>query len=147
MSDNGEKVGRGKPPAHTQFKRGQSGNPRGRPKKIPRAEVPSQILEDFRFVAQMEVVLKTVKGPQKVPSYIAVIYSLTQRALAGQPTALRMYFEFLGRAYKDNVKQDPILYLIDNGIHDQLVTMLEEDQRQELFAHLARRSNKPRTSR
>lgn len=34
MSDEGEayRVGRGRPPLHTQFKTGQSGNPRGRPK-------------------------------------------------------------------------------------------------------------------
>ncbi len=29
---NNHEVGYGKPPKHTQFKKGQSGNPRGRPK-------------------------------------------------------------------------------------------------------------------
>lgn len=33
MSDSDYPVGRGKPPRHTQFKKGQSGNPAGRPKK------------------------------------------------------------------------------------------------------------------
>jgi hypothetical protein len=33
MNDDDDKVGYGKPPKHTRFKKGQSGNPRGRPPK------------------------------------------------------------------------------------------------------------------
>ena len=33
--DKGYSVGYKKPPQHTQFKPGQSGNPKGRPKKVP----------------------------------------------------------------------------------------------------------------
>jgi len=40
MSDDrnkdGEPVGYRKPPKHTRFKKGKSGNPRGRPRKIPK---------------------------------------------------------------------------------------------------------------
>lgn len=147
MSDDDEKVGRGKPPKHTRFQPGQSGNRKGRPRKVPRAEVPSQILEDVRLVAQMEVVIKTAKGPQKVPGAVAVFYGLMKRALDGQPTALRIFLALLERAYGDNVKLDPILYLADYGLNDRLMTGLDENQRAELHAHLARRSKKPRASR
>ena len=42
MSENKRdyEVGRGKPPVHTRFKKGQSGNPRGpRPKNLPAAVI------------------------------------------------------------------------------------------------------------
>jgi hypothetical protein len=35
MSERDYEVGRGKPPVHSRFKKGQSGNPRGRPKNLP----------------------------------------------------------------------------------------------------------------
>lgn len=146
MNDD-ENVGHGKPPKHAQFKPGRSGNPKGRPRKIPRAEVPSQILEDVRLVSQMEVVIKTPKGPQKVPGSVAVMYGLMKRALDGQPTSLRLYLDYLTRAYDDNVKLDPILYLVDAGIRSGLLPDLDEDKRAEFFAHVARRSRKGRMSR
>lgn len=146
-NDDDEKVGRGKPPKHAQFKPGQSGNRKGRPRKIPRAEVPSQILEDVRLVSQMEVVIKTAKGPQKVPGSVAVMFGLMKRALDGQPTSLRIYIDLLTRAYDDNVKLDPILYLADAGIRDRLLTDFDEDKRAEFFTHVARRSRKGRMSR
>ena len=42
MAENREntgKVGKGKPPKHTQFKPGQTGNPKGRPPKLPDLDI------------------------------------------------------------------------------------------------------------
>jgi hypothetical protein len=77
MSDSSYRVGRGRPPRQHQFKRGQSGNPAGRPKG---ARGLSQIV--------IEQLLKqvTVKenGKQiQVPALAAVASSVTFDALKG----------------------------------------------------------------
>ena len=48
MSDGEYVVGKGRPPKHTRFKKGQSGNPYGRPKKRKQdpAHDPSSILRE-----------------------------------------------------------------------------------------------------
>ncbi|MCW3476405.1 DUF5681 domain-containing protein [Limobrevibacterium gyesilva] len=48
MAERDYAVGRGRPPRHTQFKKGQSGNPAGRPKgaRNLRAEMLQELLSD-----------------------------------------------------------------------------------------------------
>jgi len=50
-------VGKGKPPKDKQFKPGQSGNPNGRPKKLPELD---KLLSDVFGADEMERVLKAV---------------------------------------------------------------------------------------
>lgn len=145
MSDNDEKVGRGKPPKHTRFKPGQSGNPKGRPREVPRAEVPSQILEDVRKVAKMEVVIKTANGPKTVPGSVAVLFAIMKGALDGRPTALRLFLDLLMKAYRDNVRLDPILHLVDGDA--RILRGVDKDEMEALWAALAERSRKPRRGR
>jgi hypothetical protein len=45
--DNDYEVGRGKPPAEFRFKKGQSGNPGGRPKRRPSKLDPGRILQSI----------------------------------------------------------------------------------------------------
>jgi hypothetical protein len=47
MKDNDYEVGRGKPPAEFYFKKGQSGNPGGRPKREPSKLDPGKILQSI----------------------------------------------------------------------------------------------------
>lgn len=62
--ENTGKVGKGKPPKHTRFKAGESGNPAGRPKKIPAIdELLADILseENSGLSAAREVIIALVK--------------------------------------------------------------------------------------
>lgn len=94
-SDNYE-VGFGKPPKTSQFKKGQSGNPMGRPKgRLNVSTLIHQLLEEKvmvvekgqeRSVQMMEVILrrmvnKAATGDLKA---IPMVLSLVDRALAGE---------------------------------------------------------------
>jgi hypothetical protein len=76
-------VGYGKPPRHTRFRKGQSGNPSGRPKG-------SRSLQDVVFKALNETVTITVNGRRKKLTKLEVaIMQLVNKAAAGDRHAIR----------------------------------------------------------
>jgi len=71
-------VGFGKPPKHTRFKKGQSGNPNGRPRKKP--DLYLELTEVLH-----ENVTVTVDGqPEKVTVQQALLLRLRDQALKGE---------------------------------------------------------------
>jgi hypothetical protein len=71
-------VGFGKPPKHTRFKKGRSGNPKGRPRKKP--DLYSELAKVLR-----EKVTITVDGqPEKVSVQQALLRRLRDEALRGE---------------------------------------------------------------
>lgn len=94
MSKNGSKdtghyeVGYRKPPVHSRFKKGQSGNPKGRKKK--------QGPDIFDLVPQYlnRPITMTMGGEeQRVTALEGMIASLVQKALRGDPKAFSMVME------------------------------------------------------
>ena len=84
-------VGYGKPPKHSQFKPGQSGNPAGRPKDS--RNVKTVLLE----IAQEEMTI-TENGESKVVSkQEALVRSLFARALNGDQQATRLLLKMWER--------------------------------------------------
>lgn len=86
---NGEayEVGYGKPPKSGQFKPGQSGNPRGRPKKVP---TMAEVLEKQ---LGRELTVSTSEGPQKMPVLEVVIAGQVKKAAAGDTRAAKVLLE------------------------------------------------------
>lgn len=71
-------VGYGKPPKHTRFKKGQSGNPKGRPRFVfEEDEAPLR-----RYL--LEPITVTIKGKKvKMPAIDVIVKSMVQKAAQG----------------------------------------------------------------
>jgi hypothetical protein len=82
----------GKPPKAHQFKKGQSGNPSGRPKG-------SVSLHD-RFLREAERMVKTKTGDKvvKMPKIEVIIRRLLDAAMQGKPDAQRLALAYFGQA-------------------------------------------------
>ena len=127
--EDDDRVGYRRPPKHTRFKKGQSGNPRGRPVKRPSADTPGEIGRVIREVSRM-----TVRGPQgeEVPMLQAQMMALANAGLKGKASAIKLFAELLALALEDNVARHPELKLIDEA---DLITI---NRRRRSKAKLAR---------
>ncbi len=85
-------VGRGRPPISTRFEKGKSGNPSGRPKKMPtfRTELLAELGE-----------LMPAGGGDRVSKQRAVIRKLIDAALGGNLRATGALFSILARLPED----------------------------------------------
>ncbi|MBX7528642.1 DUF5681 domain-containing protein [Qipengyuania vesicularis] len=86
-----EPVGYGNPPASTRFKKGRSGNPRGRPRNRHR-QIPHDTV-----LGQM-VTIKEDGRKRRVTAAEAFLLQLTQRGLAGDSAAARSSLEAIEKA-------------------------------------------------
>jgi hypothetical protein len=80
--DDNDRVGYCKPPKHTRFKPGQSGNPKG--KKKGTRNFSSQVMTTL----QMPVVLTDSGKPRKVTTSEAALLRLREKALKGDGQSL-----------------------------------------------------------
>jgi hypothetical protein len=86
MSDSYE-VGYGKPPKDTQFKKGSSGNPKGRPKKA--LDFDHALLRESRVY----VTLNENGRRHRVTKHELLIKQLLNKAIGGNIPAARFYFD------------------------------------------------------
>ena len=105
-----DKVGKGRPPKHAQFKGGVSGNPRGRPPRIPAAETESQMGKDLREIMRTTRIV----GGKRVTLQQALLMVAVQQALSGKVGHMRTVIELLRFAYRDNAARKPSLAYLDN---------------------------------
>ena len=96
-NDPPEAVGYGRPPKSGQFRKGQSGNPRGRPRK--KSNKPVSLAARFptrdalREEAGRQIAINDANGRQHVTVTQAVIGALALAALRGGVLAQRTYLE------------------------------------------------------
>lgn len=96
MSNNnndGHKVGYGKPPKKTQFKRGQSGNPKGRPKGTKNKKVT------FNAIMEMELNMNTPDGAKPVSFREAIFKIMQSKALNDKDIRMILKLVELDRVY------------------------------------------------
>ncbi len=86
-----EPIGYGKPPRSSQFTKGQSGNPKGRPRGRHR-EIPHDAI-----LGQM-VVVREDGRQRRVTAAEAFLLQLTQKGLAGDSAATRSLLEAIEKA-------------------------------------------------
>lgn len=107
MSDNEKppsyyEVGRGRPPKQSQWKKGQSGNPNGRPKKKPAEEI------DINKVLNTTVIVKKDGKKSSVTPFEATVRLLAKGAMEGDAVAIRKFIQ-LCEEY-DIIRIPPIIY-------------------------------------
>ena len=82
-------IGYGKPPPHTRFKKGQSGNPRGRP---PGAKNLKTLLTD---ALNEPVVVTENGGHRKITKREAIVTQLVNRSATADWRAVKILFDIL----------------------------------------------------
>ena len=111
-----------KPPLHTRFKKGQSGNPRGRPKKN---------LAALLVAALNEKVTATVDGKRKqVTKKEAVITQLVNKSASAELRATKMLIEMIRdiekKAEPSPAERSPFTPT-DKEVVQQLIARLRRD--------------------
>ena len=122
-TNNEGKVGYGRPPVHSRFKPGKSGNPRGRPKG-------SKSLESLsRELLSRKVTIQDGGVRRKVSLFEAVLLTSSQRALQGDHRAAKMILDLTQRVNEMSQVDDE--------------TPVSAAQDQELIADFLARQAKP----
>jgi hypothetical protein len=90
MTDH-DKVGYGKPPKHSRFKPGESGNPRGRPKGT------RNLRTDLRDELRERIPLREGQAEKRVSKQRALIKSLMAKAIKGDTRAANLLLTIMLR--------------------------------------------------
>jgi hypothetical protein len=89
-------VGYGKPPGHSRFKPGVSGNPRGRPKGSKNKATFEERMKAIAVEeAYREITVRDGNRQVRIPVMQAILRSLSLKAAGGNPTAQRMFVDLI----------------------------------------------------
>ncbi len=111
--DDSYRVGRGRPPKHSRFTKGRSGNPNGRPRKAREYLIPGQLRKDVLRVMQIRLNVKMPDGEQKLTVREAVLFALAKRAMSGDKVSyMKLWLQMQKEALDQNVAEHPELHNI-----------------------------------
>jgi hypothetical protein len=97
MADDYE-VGFGKPPKHTRFRKGQSGNLGGRPKGS------TNLQTEMKHLVVRKIKIKADGALQTIPTTRALCLAQIQKALGGDVRAFSKIVEIVGPEMVDELK-------------------------------------------
>lgn len=97
--DRNYEVGKGKPPKHTQFKKGQSGNQKGRPKGTKNVE------SALRAALERKVTVRENGGTRQVPFVEAFVHTLVEKALKGKTSDQIKLLQYLENAFPSLLRE------------------------------------------
>jgi hypothetical protein len=105
----GYTVGYGKPPKHCQFKKGHSGNRKGRPKGAGNKVTEESILTHIAREAYREVSVNDGTKTLTLPLVIISIRSLMQKAAKGDLRAINKALEMLEKVEEKGASDKAML--------------------------------------
>ncbi len=115
--DGGYEIGYAKPPQHTRFKPGRSGNPKGRPKGLRNFKT------DIQEVLSTPIDATIGGKKRKISSQFATLLKLVRRALDGDVRALGLLLS-LAQTYNAEEPAAPISGTSDNDL--ELLRVFED---------------------
>jgi hypothetical protein len=118
---DGDAVGYGRPPKHTRWKKGQSGN-----RKIGLKREENMVtLIDRLLMAPVNIVKNGV--PSRMSAINAIVHQLLQKSLSGNRKAERALREFEAFATRNMTKQTEIVF-VDNEYTAAFAAARPEDR-------------------
>jgi hypothetical protein len=132
MSDDREtedyEVGYGKPPESCKFKKGTSGNPSGRPKKLK--DLGSQLLQEL----DSKLIINE-NGKRKVITKLqGVVKQLLNKSLSGHHPSTRLLIPLYLQGLENEAEQQRLKFrTVDDLTDDQLMAIARGDLKMQLY--------------
>lgn len=118
--DTENQVGYKKPPKSSQFQKGRSGNPSGRPRKVP------GIPELLAKIAKQKVLTHGKNGPKYMSKIEAILTQLANQGVKGDLKAGELFLDLLARfpqiAKQENMKA------METSVKEKLLAALERHE-------------------
>lgn len=130
-------VGYGKSPKHTRFQKGNSGNPKGRPKSALTG-LPPMLKECLREINRT-ITLQENGRRRKIPKRIAILIQLINKAVTGDMSAIKALlplWQIIEKEYQAQLAKQtaPFEHLSDEDlellIKGELIPLFEKWKRE-----------------
>jgi len=114
-------IGYGKPPKHTQWKKGQSGNPKGRPRR------DLNVSALLATLLVQRIVVRTGKTTTRRTRIEHLVHRLFERALEGDPRLMKMVFDEARKNEECGETDAPEMGQADREVIEAFIRRLKGD--------------------